>query len=86
MHDIRLTGLFCQAFLFCVCESLAGRRFSGQLEAGAVCALLVRGRVVVTARQHWLLDRLHQYIADALLRTALPGPAWGVSAIRSVDW
>ena len=43
MHGIRLTGLFCQAFLFCVCESLAGRRLCGQPEAGIVRALSVRG-------------------------------------------
>jgi len=68
MHDIRLTGLFCQAFLFYVCESLAGRRLCWQLEAGILWASLVRGRVVMTARQDWLLET-HQYIADALLRT-----------------
>ena len=58
-----------------------------QAAEGRGCVrLLVRGRVVVTARRHWLLGRLHQYIADALLRTVLPGPVWGVSAIRYVDW
>ena len=50
-------------------------------DEGTPVSVKIRERLAAARKRFHANDN----IADALLRTVLPGPVWGVSAIRYVD-